>query len=157
MGKFAAKLKFLKFMVTGKRVVGTDKYGNTYYTMKTNNKERRFVDHVGGEEDWLVAELPVEWISWLQKVRQDAPTEEVSQALDRERNERMQNAIEWDKKEEIQYQEHLKNKLNEEQNRKLSQIRQKGSQVQKTSEENGESVEQHLQASLDAFNNKGKE
>lgn len=152
MGKFANKLRMLKFMLSGRKIVGEDKFGNIYYTQVLNNKERRFVHHVD-EDEALEVELPVEWVSWLQRVRVDPPTPELSEALDRERSERMRNAIEWDRQQEVIYQHELKKQLEQEKLGKNMPHRPKTTNL----EENvGESIGNHLNATMDALKNRNR-
>ena len=58
-------------------LVGTDRYGNTYYRMKTTapgQRERRWVMYVGEPE---ATKVPPEWHGWLHHTY-DAPIAETS-------------------------------------------------------------------------------
>lgn len=77
----------LKFLIKGKKFVGKDKFGNKYFTYEMNGIEKRDVEP-SNPKDMFADDLPVEWISWLQQRRNDPPSEELSNLLEKERERR---------------------------------------------------------------------
>eukprot|EP01080_Neovahlkampfia_damariscottae_P005063 gene5063-8663_t len=80
-------------------VVGKDKLGNIYSVHLTDGYERRLVQHPT-ETFPDMRNIPVEWVSWLNKTRLEPPSEELSEALEKERERRRKNAEEWDREDE---------------------------------------------------------
>lgn len=65
-------------VVTGQTLVGRDAHGNAYYTWvdRGTGAERRRVVVSGGDHLYDPNRLPPPWRAWLQKTREDAPTQE---------------------------------------------------------------------------------
>lgn len=83
----------LKNKVSGRNVVGQDKFGNVYYYMidesRTKQKERRFIDYADKSHPDARA-IPLEWNNWLTFIVRDPPTEETSAIIDQKLAERQQ-------------------------------------------------------------------
>lgn len=67
-------------VVTGQKRIGHDALGNVYYSWRDagTGLERRRVVVSGGDHLYDPNRLPPEWRAWLQKTREEAPTQEES-------------------------------------------------------------------------------